>query len=48
MLTAGYTYRQLPLASAIVTLITLVLALISARLDHKYRSAYIAEELSVL
>src|SRR6202453_411086 len=48
MLTAGYTYRHLPLASAIVTLITLVLALISARLDHKYRSAYIAEELSVL
>jgi DHA1 family inner membrane transport protein len=48
MLTAGYTYRQLPLASAIVTLITLVLALVSARLDHNHRSARIAEELSVL
>jgi DHA1 family inner membrane transport protein len=48
MLTAGYTYRQLPLASAIVTLITLVLALVSARLDHNHSSARIAEELSVL
>jgi MFS transporter, DHA1 family, inner membrane transport protein len=48
MLTAGYTYRQLPLASALVTLITLVLALISARLDRTHRSAQIAEELSIL
>jgi DHA1 family inner membrane transport protein len=48
MLTAGYTYRQLPLASVIVTLITLVLALISAKLDRTHRSAHIAEELSVL
>jgi len=48
MLTAGYTYRQLPLASAIVTLITLALALISAKLDRTHRSAHIAEELSVL
>jgi MFS transporter, DHA1 family, inner membrane transport protein len=48
MLTAGYTYRQLPLASAIVTLITLALALISAKLDRNHRSAHIAEELSIL
>ena len=48
MLTAGYTYRQLPLASVIVTLITLVLALISAKLDRTHRSAHIAEELSIL
>jgi DHA1 family inner membrane transport protein len=48
MLTAGYTYRQLPLASAIVTLITLALALVSAKLDRDHRSAHIAEELSIL
>ncbi len=48
MLTTGYTYRQLPLASAIVTLITLALALISAKLDRKHRSLRIAEELSIL
>jgi MFS transporter, DHA1 family, inner membrane transport protein len=48
MLTAGYTYRQLPLASAIVTLITLTLALTSAKLDRTHRSAHIAEELSIL
>jgi MFS transporter, DHA1 family, inner membrane transport protein len=48
MLTAGYTYRQLPLASILVTLITLVLALISAKLDRTHRSAHIAEELSIL
>jgi MFS transporter, DHA1 family, inner membrane transport protein len=48
MLTAGYTYRQLPLASAIVTLITLALALISAKLDRDHRCAHIAEELSIL
>jgi MFS transporter, DHA1 family, inner membrane transport protein len=48
MLTAGYTYRQLPLASVIVTFITLILALIAAKLDRTHRSAHIAEELSVL
>jgi MFS transporter, DHA1 family, inner membrane transport protein len=48
MLTASYTYRQLPLASAIVTLITLVLALISAKLDRDHRSTRIAEQLSIL
>jgi DHA1 family inner membrane transport protein len=48
MLTAGYTYRQLPLASALITLITLVLALISGKLDRDRRDVHIAEELSVL
>jgi MFS transporter, DHA1 family, inner membrane transport protein len=48
MLTAGLSYRQLPIASAIVTLITLTLALISARLDRKNRDARIVEELSIL
>ena len=47
ILTAGYTYRQLPLASIAVTVITLVLAIISARLDRKQRDARIAEQLSV-
>ncbi len=36
MLTAGFTYRQLPLASAAVTLIALAMALISARLDRRH------------
>ena len=48
MLTAGFSYRQLPLASALVTLVTLVLALVSARLDRTHREARIAEHLSVL
>jgi MFS transporter, DHA1 family, inner membrane transport protein len=48
MLTAGLSYRQLPIASAIVTFITFTLALISARLDRKYRDARIAEELAIL
>jgi len=48
MLTAGYTYRQLPLASVIVTAMTLVLAIVSARLDRKHRDTRIAEQLSVL
>jgi DHA1 family inner membrane transport protein len=48
MLTAGYTYRQLPLASIAVTVITLILAIVSARLDRKHRDARIAEQLSVL
>jgi MFS transporter, DHA1 family, inner membrane transport protein len=48
MLTAGYSYRQLPLASIIVTLVTLALALFSAKLDRKHRDARIAEKLSVL
>ena len=48
MLTAGFSYRQLPIASGIVTLVTLALALFSAMLDRKHRSAHIAEELSVL
>jgi DHA1 family inner membrane transport protein len=48
MLTAGFTYRQLPLASIIVTLITLFLSILSAKLDRKHRDARIAEERSIL
>jgi DHA1 family inner membrane transport protein len=48
MLTAGYTYRQLPIASILVTSFTLVLALISAKLDRKHRDTKIVEELSIL
>ena len=48
MLTAGFSYRQLPLASAVVTLLTLVLALISAQLDRKHRDEHIAERLAIL
>jgi DHA1 family inner membrane transport protein len=48
MLTASYTYRQLPLASAIVSLVTLVLALISAKIDRDHRNTRIAEQLSIL
>jgi MFS transporter, DHA1 family, inner membrane transport protein len=48
MLTAGFTYRQLPLASIIVTLITLSLSILSAKLDRKHRDARIAEKRSIL
>lgn len=48
MLTAGYSYRQLPIASAFVTLLTLGLALLSAKLDRKHRDANIAEQLAIL
>jgi MFS transporter, DHA1 family, inner membrane transport protein len=48
MLTAKYSYRQLPLASAAVTVIMLALALTAAHLDRKHRNAHIAEQLSTL
>jgi len=48
MLTAGCTYRQLPIASGIVTLVTLLLALFSAHLDRTHRDHRIVEELSIL
>ena len=49
MLTAGFSYRQLPLASAAVTLFTLVLALISAKLDRKHhRGDLIGESVAIL
>lgn len=35
MLSAGMGYRQLPWASAVITAMTLALALLSARLDAK-------------
>jgi len=35
LLTAGYSYRSLPFASAIITVVTLLLALVSVKLDTK-------------
>jgi MFS transporter, DHA1 family, inner membrane transport protein len=46
LLTAGFGYRSLPIASAVVTLVTLLLALCSARLDRR-EAARPAMELSV-
>jgi DHA1 family inner membrane transport protein len=48
MLTAGYSYRQLPLASVGVAALMLTLAFIATRLDRNRREAHIAEELSTL
>jgi DHA1 family inner membrane transport protein len=48
MLTAGFSYRALPIASIFITLAALALALTSARLDRKHRISQIAEELSIL
>jgi DHA1 family inner membrane transport protein len=47
MLTYGFGYRQLPLASGAVTLITLMLALWSAHLDRKHRVVMEAGELTI-
>ncbi len=38
MLTAGLTYRELPIASAAVALVTLTLAILSARLERRHQS----------
>jgi MFS transporter, DHA1 family, inner membrane transport protein len=46
LLTAGFGYRQLPLASIVVSLCMLALALLSARLDHKHRFVPQAQELT--
>jgi DHA1 family inner membrane transport protein len=48
MLTAGAGYRHLPIASAIITLLALTLAIVSAKLDRKHRDSRIAEELAIL
>ena len=48
MLTAGYSYRQLPLASIGVTVLMLTLAFIATNLDRNRREAHIAEELSTI
>ncbi len=45
LLTAGFGYRQLPIASGVVTLATLALALLSAHLDRKHRFIREAEEI---
>ncbi|AXC12903.1 Arabinose efflux permease [Acidisarcina polymorpha] len=47
LLTAGFSYRQLPIASGIVTVCMLVLALWSAHLDRKHRVALEAGELTL-
>jgi len=47
LLTAGYGYRQLPLASIVVSLGMLALALLSARLDHSHRVVQETGELTV-
>ncbi len=47
LLTYGFSYRQLPIASGAVTLVTLVLALYSAHLDRKHRLVMEAGELAV-
>ena len=47
LLTAGFGYRQLPIASLAVTLCTLALALLSARLDRKHNAVLEAGELVV-
>jgi len=47
LLTAGFGYRQLPIASIVVTLCMLALALLSARLDRKHRVVLEAGELIV-
>jgi DHA1 family inner membrane transport protein len=46
LLTAGVGYRQLPIASGLVTLCMLSLALVSARLDRKHRVMLEAGELA--
>ncbi len=46
LLTAGFHYRQLPLASIVVTLCMLALALVSAGLDRKHRIARETGELT--
>jgi len=46
LLTAGYSYRQLPIASGFVTMGMLALALISVRLDRKHRLVVEAGELA--
>lgn len=48
LLTAGFSYRALPIASLIVTSITLLLALISALLDRRHRVSRIAEPAAIL
>jgi MFS transporter, DHA1 family, inner membrane transport protein len=45
LLTEGFNYRQLPLASAVVTLFMLSLAILSAWLDRKHRVAIETNEL---
>jgi DHA1 family inner membrane transport protein len=46
LLTAGFGYRQLPIASGLIAMCTLALALLSVRLDRKHRVVTRTEELA--
>ena len=48
LLTAGFGYHHLPIASAIIAFLALSLALVSARLDRIHRDSRIVEEISIL
>ena len=48
MLTVGFGYRQLPLASAAVTVLTLLLALVSAKLERRGRYQLVDERVVLL
>lgn len=48
LLTAGFGYHHLPIASAVIAFLALSLAHFAARLDRKHRDERIAEELSIL
>jgi MFS transporter, DHA1 family, inner membrane transport protein len=48
LLTAGFGYHHLPIASAIIAFLALSLALVSARLDRVHRDSRIVEEISIL
>jgi DHA1 family inner membrane transport protein len=48
LLTAGFGYRHLPIASAVIAFLALSLALFAIKLDNKHRQERIAEEISIL
>lgn len=48
LLTAGFGYHHLPIASAVIAFLALSLALVATRLDRRHRDEHIAEELSML
>ncbi len=48
LLTAGFGYHHLPIASAIIAFLALSLTLVSARLDRVHRDSRIVEEISIL
>jgi len=48
LLTRGFGYHQLPIASAIIALLALALAFAAARLDRTHRDQQIAEKTAIL